>query len=230
MRLLTYNIWFDPYYQEERTMAVIKIILTKRPDFVSLQEVTPKSINILHKYLDGGYYFSKNNLDRNYDNIILSRYKIVDNFSQKFPYTNMDRQFHYITSKVDNKLIKIIGVHLESDYKSRIKYGQLQYIFDQIKYDKNVFIMGDCNIYDNINVSLKLKDGWEDDGRKMEMRYTYDSKQNSNINGNYKSRIDRVFMDREWKVTEFELLGKEFIVDKVQPSDHFGIFLKVFKE
>ena len=232
MKLLTYNIWFDSYYMEERMIAICQIILEKDVDFVALQEVTKKSLYFLHYFLDGKYYFSKDKIDKEYDDIILSKHKIIEYYHKKFPITYMDREYNYIISEIDGKIIKIVNIHLESDYWHSYKYQQLKYIFDQIKDEDNVFIMGDTNIPDTkignkIKLPFNMKDAWIDDGQKIEIKYTYDYLRNSCIKGKYRSRIDRVFMKNNWNINKFELIGTKEIIDKIYPSDHFGIYLEV---
>ncbi len=221
MKLLTYNIWFDSFYMEERISEISKIILDKDADFVALQEVTHESLLILHKYLDKKYIFSKNKLDKPYDDIILSQHKIIDQYYEEFVQTNMRREYHYIKVKIDSKIVKIVGIHLESDYKKDIKYRQLQYIFEKVKNENNIFIMGDTNIPQDITLPIGIKDAWIDYGKEIKTKYTYDYTKNSCINGKFTSRIDRVYMKNNWKVMKFELLGTEEIIKEVYPSDHF---------
>jgi endonuclease/exonuclease/phosphatase family metal-dependent hydrolase len=42
LRIVTFNIWFDPYHWQERLDAALGLIATWRADVVGLQEVTPR--------------------------------------------------------------------------------------------------------------------------------------------------------------------------------------------
>ena len=133
--------------------------------------------------------------------------------------TYMFRKYHQILVKKGNKLLKIISIHLESDYKSDIKYEQLAEIFDKIDKKDNVFIMGDTNIEESIKLPKFLQD--------IETEYTFDSTKNANIRGKYSSRLDRIFMNKGCKIIKKELIGVEEIYEDVFPSDHFGVYLEV---
>ena len=228
MKILTYNIWFDQLYMEERITEICKIIINNEVDIVSLQEVTSKSLIILKKYLSKIYYFSKYELLKNYDNVIISKYEILEIHSEKLPLTQMDREFHYIIIKYDNIKIKIIGIHLESNYSkgNDIKYKQLQHIFNNIS--TNCIIMGDTNIINDVEIPNNIKDIWIEYGKKDELKYTFDYINNSNIYGKYRSRLDRIYIDKNYKVLNLELVGiKEIDKYGVYPSDHFGILSKI---
>ncbi len=125
--LLTYNVWFDHYHMVERIKYICYTIIKKSPDFVSLQEVTMPIFTILKKYLDKYYKFSISfeMEPYSYGTVILSKYPIIQHIVMKLGKTYMNRKYHHITTKKGNKLIKIIGIHLESDYKTDIKYEQL---------------------------------------------------------------------------------------------------------
>jgi tyrosyl-DNA phosphodiesterase 2 len=218
---LTYNLWFDNYHMQNRIRYICEIILDKRPDFVSLQEVTLPIFTILKKNLDKFYHFSISfEMESDcYGTVILSKFPIIQHIVMKLPKTYMNRKYHHITAKKGNKLIKIIGIHLESDYKTDLKYEQLAEIFDKITEKDNIFIMGDTNMEDHVMMPDYLED--------VETDYTFDSTKNANIKGKYRSRLDRIFMNKRCKIGKKELIGTEPIYDNVYPSDHFGIFLEV---
>ncbi|KIO16312.1 hypothetical protein M407DRAFT_86159 [Tulasnella calospora MUT 4182] len=49
IRVLTYNVWFDNMFQEQRTRDLLRIIQEENPDVLCFQEVTMKFQRIMHK-------------------------------------------------------------------------------------------------------------------------------------------------------------------------------------
>jgi tyrosyl-DNA phosphodiesterase 2 len=219
--LLTYNIWFDNYHMVNRIKYICEIIIKLRPDFISLQEITLPIFTILKHKLDKYYHFSISfeMVHENYGTVILSKYPIIQHIVMKLPKTYMNRKYHHITAMKGDKLIKIVAIHLESDFKTDLKYKQLAEIFNKITEKEDVFIMGDTNMEQHIMLPDYLED--------IETDYTYDSMKNTNIRGKYRSRLDRVFLNKRWKIVKKKLIGTEPIYENVYPSDHFGIFVKV---
>lgn len=219
--LLTYNVWFNNYYIKDRINHICKLILDIYPDFISLQEVTLPIFVILKKNLDRYYHFSISFeiTKYNYGTIILSKFPIIEHIIMPLSKTYMSRKYHQILVKKGSKLLKIISIHLESDYKSDIKYEQLAEIFDKIDKKDNVFIMGDTNMEEHVMLPDYLED--------VETDYTFDSTKNANIRGKFQSRLDRIFMNKRCKIIKNELIGTNVIYDNVYPSDHFGIYLEV---
>jgi len=232
MRLLTYNIWFDHYRRDFRTLGVCREILNEEADIISLQEVTEESFKILQKYLGKKYYFSKPLLEQSYDVLLLSKYPIIESVLQ--PFTNkesqskMARNIHYILVENNNVLYKIITIHLESDYRSRIKYHQLYEIFNNVKDEKNVIIMGDTNLPDEIDLPIYIKDVWIEDGQKEEIKNTFDYTKNDQINGKFKSRLDRIYLSKDLHVNNLKMIGQEKIMNEAYISDHFGLLSNIY--
>lgn len=234
IKLLTYNIWFDDYHKELRTAHICKIIIENDPEFVALQEVTITSFNIIKKYLSNIYSFSKYKINPNYDTIILSKHKIIDSQTIPFDNSKMGRSIHYIIAKKDDLLIKIINIHLESDFRNNTKYKQLELVFEQMKDQENVIMMGDTNIDKEIEIPNYLKDVWIDDGKKEELMYTYDYQKNDNIVRKFRSRLDRIYTTNVCKIRDMKFVGDRPIIDKIYPShdtiypsDHFGLLLSI---
>jgi endonuclease/exonuclease/phosphatase family metal-dependent hydrolase len=235
VKLLTYNIWFDDYELINRTIQICKIIIKEDPDFISLQEVTSNSFSILKKYL-GHYYFSKNEIILPYDILILSKTKINKIFTMPFKNSHMMRSYHFIISSCNNIIFKIIGIHLESNFKKNIKYDQLQFImdtnnnFDMIDENVNaIIIMGDTNIEKEIELNgYNFNDLWIKDGSILDKKYTFDYLNNINIKGKYRSRLDRIWINtyKEYIIEEFKFIGNKKM-NNLLPSDHFGLIASI---
>ena len=221
---ITYNILFDLRYFEQRIGSICDIIEEKDPDFICLQEVTNNMIPILRERFPK-LNFSRKELTQRYDTLILTKHKIQDVLTIPFTNTKMDRNIHYVESVIDDKLITVVTTHLESVFSSTdlSKYDQLSTIFKMFHEKCNVFIMGDTNINTEISLYKLYKDAWLEIGNKVN-EFTFDYTMNSNILGDYKSRIDRVFYSPNVNVNKFELIGTENTVMNLPPSDHFGIY------
>lgn len=60
LRFITYNVWFEDFDLEDRAHELCKILQNSVPDFVCLQEVTPRFVEILTKkeFVMADYYLT----------------------------------------------------------------------------------------------------------------------------------------------------------------------------
>lgn len=231
IRLITYNIWMEDILFDRRIDRIARLIIKNNPDIVCLQEVTPRSFELLKKYLKGFYYFSRDEFYRNYDTLILSKHKILEINNFPFRNSNMGRSLRHIKVLINNKIINIFNIHLESNYRNNeIKNKQLESTFNRVSNYDNFFIMGDTNITNEINLPNYLKDAWIDIGKREDLKYTYDYLNNDHIHYKYRSRLDRIYLNQDWKIKDMEFIGnkEEDKIDGVYyPSDHFGVMIDV---
>lgn len=235
IKLCTWNIWFSPKYQKKRIIHAMTEIQNINADIICLQEVTKSIIDtILQCSIVNTYQIF-------YDTYCLSTYaqiflvnkkmtKYVVSFdSISFPETKMARRFYQLT--LANGLI-IINVHLESSFTGKdaiIKFLQLKYLFNKY-FDKKTIICGDFNMSstDDYNItSLINTSGFFDIGAQI---FTYDCLKNTNINDNFRSRLDRIICNFPCHYENGVPLGQTtFYADQKQifPSDHFGLVIQI---
>jgi endonuclease/exonuclease/phosphatase family metal-dependent hydrolase len=223
MKLLTYNIYFNPNNLQIRTKEICKIILENNPDFISLQEVTNSSYQILHDNLSDYYYFiSEHPWKCGYGCLILSKIKPLSTEVVNFP-SRMNRNL--LICKYNN--ITISTSHLESlPQNHTFRKEQLNIIKNKFKDESNIVFMGDTNLV------CKSETGHPDeliefkDLNNGESTYNYFT--NSLIKGLYQNRIDRIFFKGSLSSYETELIG----VNKISeigtcPSDHYGLLVEI---
>jgi len=83
LRVITWNVWFDSFYMEERFHALVTTVLRRRPDVLCLQEVVPKVATSLRAsaILTGAYDISSNDV-RPYGCLILAHKSLRAVFSE----------------------------------------------------------------------------------------------------------------------------------------------------
>jgi len=253
--LVSYNIWYLRYFQKERNKAILKILKTCDADVICLQEVTKPFIKQMIKedWVRNNYYISDGTgaTINTYGIIILSRLTIHKLLSYTLP-TAMARTVLVAEYIVNDEMLKIGTVHLESLDSAPTRRAQLRAISELFAYSEHVLLMGDfnfdpdCNFsgrgdLENDNLALLLPqfvDVWPSlypDNKG----YTLDSQVNRMITKHEQMRYDRVLLhsnlsqlqNKRWKVSRLELIGnRSFTTDRLNhhrpvfPSDHFGLF------
>src|SRR5690606_5271675 len=62
IRVMSYNVWFSETWYHERAFAFFRLISSQLPDFVLLQEVTPRCMRLLSEQgCDSQYTLSDHN-------------------------------------------------------------------------------------------------------------------------------------------------------------------------
>lgn len=92
LRVISYNIWFDPFCMEQRFHAAVEIMLRAEPDVICLQEVTPRVAAALRASSVLGVLFdvSKNDVAP-YGCLMLVRRELGAEFSELELETDMGR-------------------------------------------------------------------------------------------------------------------------------------------
>lgn len=248
LRLLSWNIdGLDERDLEERTTAVCQTILLKQPDFVFLQEVVKPSLAILQlKMKSKYYYFVPTHPPGHYFVVILVKQdpRLVPGSlsSETFPGTRMGRQLVQLPISFQDVEILLLTSHLESmKDSSRERKLQLRTAFDVMveKQKEKVCIFGgDLNVREaevkSIKVPENVVDVWQACGADRVTQYTWDVKNNDNLDWSYpnrpQARYDRVYLtsyDGKVRPIRFELVGQDRLHKCGRfPSDHWGLWVE----
>lgn len=236
MKILSWNIWFDQRLMDERMKLIVKGIDSTNADVVCLQEIIPKSLEILIKHFEPkGYNFYPRKMDKSYGTIIMSKIPVISFVHIPFRESQMHR--HFLMIRVQNQKEEIISIatsHLESEFHKHnpTKLQQFKNVLDIAKKQNKFIWIGDSNIlnHEQEKVSMLCKNVCHDVANLFnKLQNTYDSSLNTNIMDNKKSRPDRAYV-KNIPILSYDLVGttSEPIYNgrmNVFPSDHFGIYV-----
>lgn len=214
IKFLTYNVWFSQYNFKQRSEEIIKILQSKDPDFICLQEVTESfMLKLLNSsFIKLNFYISNVpcQLSNWYDIVILSKYccnAYVVPFLSK-----MHRKLMYITLyNPDNELLKIGTAHFES-FNSKIytRESQIKLSYDILNnYEKDkdiykkpdyIFLLGDFNLAEKDNIVIE-NSGYTDWGYEIIKKIKIEN----NISNNKKSKC--LFNNKEELNTMKQMKG-----------------------
>lgn len=241
--LVTYNIWFDEYFKLERLDTILS--LCKGKDIICLQEVTkPKVLNkiLSTDWIQQDYYISdfQGNTVQPYGVLILSKIPLLKFSFHEMP-TFMSRYFLCMHLLINNELLQIGTVHLESLNNQKLRKEQLKIINSVLTSKHNIFC-GDFNFcsyrnWDPNDMNLEnfvLKEitpEYEDIWEKTQSKkgYTFDSEVNKMLQHDEQMRYDRIMVkSKDWIPKQIKIIGNEplsntFKGTPIYPSDHFGL-------
>ncbi|MCV7227897.1 endonuclease/exonuclease/phosphatase family protein [Mycolicibacterium komossense] len=236
LTLSTFNIWFKPYFADERYRAITELLSRISPDVMVFQEVTPAAVTaflaqpwIRERYLRavvaGGAH-------GNYGMLMLSRLPINRATYTPLP-TRAARGFLSAEFTINGRPQVIGSIHLDSGRSSWwLRAWQLRRISRVLRRFPDVVLLGDFNMRDTENhrIGAGYRDLWpvlrpQDDG------YTEDTSINlmrfDSKTEHRQVRFDRVLLKgSRWSPAGIDLLGTQPISDaqpRVFPSDHFGV-------
>lgn len=225
MLFLTYNIWFEQKYFQQRIKTLCREIKQYHPDFIAFQEVTKKSLQIIKKSFPQ-YYFIGEDLNFVYDTLLISKYQPINWDKYLLPRTKMGRSILYGDFLINGEIFKVGTFHLESDF-SRNNPKEEQFNFITNLFRTKTVIMGDTNLTGYLNTPFL--DAFMQVGEPLKEKYTY-SKTNTNTKSN-NSRLDRIYFNFETKIKKFQLIGIHPTVitetKPIHPSDHFGVLTEL---
>jgi endonuclease/exonuclease/phosphatase family metal-dependent hydrolase len=219
-KAISWNIDGNPFFRNDRIIQVIDIIKDKDPDFIALQEVTEDIYRKLVDALTDSYLHSEFIPGfTSFQTIVFVRKTLSPTFSILKLTSKMNKTAVHVTLQQYPDFI-FTSCHLEAFgfYKDR-RSLQIDEICENVKDYEKVVVCGDLNF---IFPDEHFHD-FIDAGPKA---YTYDSLYNSNINDTYRTRLDRIYT-KNVSVVGSHLLGTS-PVDKVFPSDHFGMYFDFY--
>ena len=205
MKIVSYNIHKGMNKDKEISLKSIINYLKKNDfDIICIQEVLYEQFIVIKKALKYDAKFGANvtSAFMNYGIAIFSKYKI--DFFNHVLLTSKKEQRGLLHIKV--KDLNIINTHLGLDKRERII--QIDEILDFVSYNLgNNIICGDFN-QENIYI-----DNYSDSA-------TIFNKQNIKTFQSGYSRIDYIFVDKEYNIIDY-------YVDKVEYSDHYPVIVQI---
>jgi exonuclease III len=241
IKVLTYNIWDNSSYIQERLIYIAKLLKKKSPDIVCLTDVSSTALNYLSDILDKQYLFFQvftTEGDRS-GTVLLCKYDTITIPKDTQPYyydypdgqpgrilgaelthTQSGFKFHVLATRLDEDP--------DNDY---IREAQCDVIFNVTKTLKNFILMGDMNIYGSSEIAETklnkiMNDSWIKLQCPYQIRYTYNGKTNPIIKTNKKFRTSRIYYkSKKLKLKTMSLVGVGYISDeiKIPPSPYYGL-------
>lgn len=245
LTIITYNLYASSANLIVRYQTLQKIIIQNKPAIVCLQEITTDWLQILiaSEFFKKYYNFSKKKIIHSFETLtlIFKKFTITKIKHFMLPHTKMARSYEEITiiigKALPNNKFHIINTHLDSIYRhtdsENHKAQQLQFLFRKYQKIKNCIIGLDSNLINYVG-HKNWKDAYLDytsshdagNNNQFQIQYTYTSKYNSLIKGNYQSRLDRIYYNNSyWKTTHLKLLGYSSEQQDLGLSDHFGLLI-----
>ena len=241
LTVVTFNVWFDQYYQQERCQALLRVIRDCNADIICLQEITFSFLKQLLQleWVQANYYVSDctGNTIQPYGVLLLSRMPIALLRWHDLP-SMMARRLLVAELKINNQITQIATAHLESTRLfGSVRKQQLELIFPALEKSKHAVLMGDfnfcsSNLAENANLNPDYQDMWPV-LKNGQPGYTEDTDVNLmrlEKTGRHKQvRYDRILVRSSisgWQPKSIELLGTTPIsanYPAVFPSDHFGL-------
>ena len=241
------------HHSRERCSEISQLIMSKNPDIIFLQEVTPQSID-QYEHLLGqqGYNLvsPQNQVLASYFTVAFSklnghckRFRFPD-----FARSDMGRDVLSYEVIINNRRTQFLSSHLESlAHGGEVRKAQMEYMLELIDNFQGPSVMaGDLNIRkkeaESLIVKLKKKakdrktdfkifDCWESMGKDENSKNTWVFPDPALKH--IQARYDRMYCNRKnIKVTEFSLIGKEVMPAPISttPSDHFGLIARFIIE
>jgi tyrosyl-DNA phosphodiesterase 2 len=260
-RLLSWNIdGLDERNTVDRARAVCSFIQAKLPHAVYLQEVIDQTWAEIVKTLSDTYdcYASSAAMTRPYYvAILVHKSTVVTTGSVEcldFSCSSMGRQLFQLPVRFAGVNILLLTSHLESTREpacSQARKRQLRIAFNVMKEacarDPSLSCLfgGDLNLRDkevkSVGLPPAMADVWEACGSPPEQQYTWDVKNNDNLDWQFPQkpscRFDRLYLlpnkGAELRVPPADVTGERFVlVGKARlskcggrfPSDHWGMW------
>lgn len=234
IEIMSMNVWNDKFLYKERTEWVIKNIIKKKPDIIFLQEVNHYNVveftQALKKY---EYEYRVSSEKRSVFEIIACRWKIEDWKFQRFSTSTQKNGILYCDILIHDTLFTLATGCIDENLD--IGYEQLQCALNYLS-NHNVHIIYGVHTHCK-NELYRFKnerwtDVWEHAGKNKLQEYTLDFHRNKNVTTEQQTRPDRVFMQSNYTVSKFELIGTLPIINtgntQTHPSYYFGLHFMIF--
>ena len=220
-KILSYNVWFDDASGlSYRYQQITDFLAKEDPDYVCLQEVTPKYLDLLRKEFLAKYQIYDDGLaKKQYGNVIFTK-----NGPAKAQILPLETRMNRVALIVQDKSYSIVNVHLESmQTDTDIREQQLSQVINHTRLLPYLIICGDFNFGDaereNERIS-EFTDTGKDSGEP-----TYDIEHNELAAKNRfpdepTRRLDKILLRKDKQTFRLE-------VKKLTFSDHYPIVLTI---
>lgn len=236
LRVVTWNVWFDPFERARRYRALWAELDRLAPDVICLQEVIPEHLHRaeLRVRRERGEWLSNTHVF-GYDVLMVARSQ--PRTSERVPLRSMMGR-ELLLARLDLDPPLTIGtVHLESmKGMTDFRVIQLQTITEQLARDGDALLVGDMNFAPDSKPETEVLDGWLDLWPALhgdDPGFTVDSQVNTmrgDARGELRKRIDRAFLrGMGWRAVSIERLGLEPLASDppTWTSDHFGLCVEL---
>ncbi|GAA6224571.1 tyrosyl-DNA phosphodiesterase 2-like isoform X1 [Lates japonicus] len=250
LSLITWNVdGLDGEEQPERARGLCSYLTEYSPDVVLLQELVQPYVRFLHKRLGVDYTFIEGGKEHYFTGMMLkkSRITLLDSEIVAYPTTQMLRNLLVAQVLFRGQKLCLMTSHFESCKDSaEERMRQLQLVMRKMSEapdDVTVLFGGDTNLraaeVAEVGLPSSVCDVWEQLGRPLCCRFTWDTKYNTNNNipVNRHFRFDRVYLRRASKdgVPQVDpdsmgLVGLEKLKCGRFTSDHWGIYCRFSAE
>ncbi len=149
--VLTLNLWFDEYHDRLRMSRVAREVRLLLPDFLCLQEVTPKLLSMLDPLLRQLGYSTQSTLRYAYGEMLwwrCARVSYVQLTQEPFHDSQQGRHLHVAQCVVCGHRLAAATVHLESEARnSAVRLAQLGRALGHLRSIGIPFVLaGDTNL------------------------------------------------------------------------------------
>lgn len=241
IKILSYNVWAEESYWQERIHSVIKNIKDSTPDVACLLDVTQACFDRLMNALESTYILFQVFIEEGNEcgMVILCRKETVELPAGTQPY-----YYDYnvgegriigleLNLRSNGEVINVLCTKLD-DHRDNdnIRAEQFQIAHHVIKSLKNLILVGDFNVYsdeEDIEKKIsqsKLQDIWITMGCPGKVKYTFDGKKNSCTSDKSQLRATRIYYaGNHLDVKSMGITGTSVISDDVPmpPSCHYGL-------
>nr|QBK87103.1 MAG: endonuclease/exonuclease/phosphatase family protein [Marseillevirus LCMAC201] len=227
LKVVSFNLWSDPFLKNERTEWVYTHIIKEKPDIILFQEVSNSNVLELTKKLRKyNYQYKVVSEGRTVYEMICSKWQITNHKFNRYSTSKTNRGLLWADLRINGSIVTVASTQLDQGTgEIQKRLGQLDCILKSLANLHHTTIIG-CDtgfIKENYNLS-HWKDAWVSTGKKVP-QYTYDSKRNKNITKNIQTRPDRIYYQGGITDPIYELIGTAECCGllNANPSTHFGI-------
>jgi endonuclease/exonuclease/phosphatase family metal-dependent hydrolase len=246
---ISYNVWFDAYFKQERYEQIFKMCEQYSPDVICFQEATKDFLAQLEiaqwcrdKYVLSDSCGDMRSFSGWYGVVILVKKTVqLKKLMLNTLVTAMSRSCLTVELLVNNQPVQISTVHLESLDSRQIRAHQLRDICTNVFNNNTSILMGDFNFDDEKNwnpndntpienliltndpVVSQYKDVWSLLKSNDDPGKSFDSSVNTMIKQNEIMRYDRVIYkstNNQFTPQHIEMIGNQKFMT-VRESDVF---------
>ncbi|KAI5607759.1 tyrosyl-DNA phosphodiesterase 2 [Silurus asotus] len=242
LSLISWNVdGLDTLNLAERARGLCSYLALYTPDVVFLQELNPQYLQYLKKRAVS-YHIVEGNEEGYFTALMMKKSRVKLQSSETIPYLTTQMMRNLLCARVSffGRELCLMTSHLEScKDQAAERMKQLKVVFQRMKEEPEnttVIFGGDTNLRDSEvkqvgGLPPGVIDVWEELGKQEHLRYTWDTKTNSNKGVPYISRcrFDRIYLRPgntgvKMSPEHMALVGMEKLDCGQYTSDHWGIY------